>query len=181
MADLSDFVLEQVLERLDQLELHLFGQAAHVVMRLDNLRRSAHRTRLDHIGIERTLHQPLDLAFTFLNPPGFPLEYFDEFVADNLALLLGIADAFELAEKAVGGIDGIETQAKFIAQRLLHLLEFVFAQHTVVHENAGQARLPAHITQGAIDQYRSDGRIHAAGKGADGPSAAHLPLHLLDG
>src|SRR5271157_5466462 len=48
-ADFADFVLEEVFERLDELELHALGQASDVVMALDGLRRAAHRARLDDV------------------------------------------------------------------------------------------------------------------------------------
>ena len=151
------------------------------MVRLDDLRRPTHRARLDHVGVERTLHQPLDLAFALLDAAGFFLEHFDEFVANDLAFLLGIIHAFELSEKTVGGVDGIEVKAEFIAQRFLYFLEFVLAQHAIVHEDASQARFAFCIAQRAIDQHRCDGRIHATGERADGASAADLLFHLLDG
>ena len=72
-------------------------------------------------------------------------------------------------------------QAELVAQRLLHFLEFVLAQHAVVHEDAGQPRLALGVAQRAIDQHRRDRRIHAARKRADRASAADLLLDLLDG
>ncbi len=94
-ADFADFVFEQFFERLDQLELHLLGQAADVVMRLDDLRRAAHGARFDHVGIKRALHQPFDFAFFFLDAMGFFVEDGDEFVADDFALCFGIGHAGE--------------------------------------------------------------------------------------
>jgi len=38
--------------------------------------------------------------------------------------------------------DRVEMKAEFAAQRFLNLLEFVLAQHAVVHEDATQARFP---------------------------------------
>jgi hypothetical protein len=72
-------------------------------------------------------------------------------------------------------------QAQLVAQRLLYFLEFVLAQHAVIHEDAGQARLPLGVAQRAVDQHSRDGRIHAARERADGAPGAHLLLHLLDG
>src|SRR5450755_795118 len=77
-------------------------------MRLDHLRRSAHRARLDHVRIKRPLHQPLDLALGLLDAQGFFFEYFDEFVADNLALLLGLGYAltWECVRASAAGPNG---------------------------------------------------------------------------
>ncbi len=62
-ADVAHFVLEQLAQRLDELELHPGLQAADVVMRLDRDRRTAaRRVRLDHVRVQRSLHQELVLA-----------------------------------------------------------------------------------------------------------------------
>ena len=116
----------------------------------------------------------------FLDAAGFPLEYLDEFVADDLALLLGIGDAFEFAKKAVGGVDGVEVQAELVAQGLLYFLEFVFAQHAVVDENAGQARLAVAVAHCAIDEGGCDRGVYAAGERADGASGSNFFFHLFD-
>src|SRR5260370_10055312 len=52
-----------------------------------------------------------------------------------------------------------------IMQVLLDLLKFVFAQHAVVHEDAGQA-----VPDGAMDQYSGDGGVYPAAQGANGPT-----------
>ena len=179
-ADLADFVLEQVFQRLDQLELHLRRQAAHVVMRLDDLRGPAHRTRLDYVGIQRALHQPFDLALGLLDAEGFLLEHFDEFIADDLALLLRVTDAREFLHEPVGRVHGLQFKVQLVAQYLLHLLEFVLAQHAVVHEDTGQSGLTLGVTHRPVNQHGSDRRIHTARERADRASAAHLLFHLLD-
>ncbi len=89
-------------------------------MALDGLRGAAHRARLDHVGIKRALHQPLDLALNLLDAVRFVLEDRDEFVADDFAFLLGIGDAGELGQKAFAGVDGIDVEAELVAQVLLH-------------------------------------------------------------
>ena len=108
-------------------------------MRLDHLRRPPHRARFDHVGIKRALHQPLHVAFYFLDAPRFPFEDLDEFVADDLPFLLRIADSFQFVQKAIGRVDGVEIQAKLVVQRLLYFLKFILAQHAIVHEDAGEA------------------------------------------
>ena len=47
----------------------------------------AHGARFDDVGIERALHQPVDVAFFFLDAMSFLVEDGDEFVADDFALL----------------------------------------------------------------------------------------------
>ena len=60
LADLAHLVLEQLAQRLDQLEPHVRGQPADVVVRLDRRRRALERHRLDHVRIERALGEPRD-------------------------------------------------------------------------------------------------------------------------
>ena len=101
-AQRPHLVLEQLAQRLDQLEPHALGQPADIVMRLDGGRRAAGRRHaLDHVGIERALRQEIDLADLL----GLGLEHIDEQLADHLALLLGIGDAGKRIEEARAGID----------------------------------------------------------------------------
>ena len=54
----AHLVLEELAQRLDQLELHALGQPADVVVALDRPRDGPlDDTRLDHVGIERALHE----------------------------------------------------------------------------------------------------------------------------
>jgi len=57
-AEPAHFILEKVLERLDQLEAELLGQAANVVMRLDiGGRAVGGGAAFDHVRIKRALGQ----------------------------------------------------------------------------------------------------------------------------
>ncbi len=178
--DAPHLVLKEVLERLDQFELHVRGQAADVVVALDGGRRSAHRLRLDDVGIERALHQELGAAHGHIAGDDLGrlvVEHGDEFRADDLALLLRLGDARQLVEEAPGRVHGDDVESKLLAQRPLDFLELVLAQHAVVDENASQP-----FADGARYQRRRDRRIHAAGERANGVSAfADGLLDLLDG
>ena len=55
LADRAHLVLEQVAQRLDELEVHVVGEAADVVVRLDVGVVGA--ARLDDVGIQRALHE----------------------------------------------------------------------------------------------------------------------------
>ena len=74
-AERAHLVLEQLAQRLDQLQVHALGQAADVVVRLDGHRRAAdERHALDHVGIERALRQELGAAELL----GLLVEHLDE-------------------------------------------------------------------------------------------------------
>ena len=98
-ADLAHLVLEQLAQRLEQLERQPLGQPAHVVVGLDRDRRPAPgRERLDHVGIQRALHQEPDVLPDRLR---LRLEDVDERVADPAPLLLRIGDARPAARGSV--------------------------------------------------------------------------------
>ena len=60
-ADLAHLVLEQRAQRLDQRELQVVRQAAHVVVALD-VGSALAAAGLDHVGVERALHEVVDRA-----------------------------------------------------------------------------------------------------------------------
>ena len=61
-AQFAHFVLEQFAQRLEQLQVQRFRQAADVVVRLDGVRLLGLRAgRFDHVGIDRALRQPFGL------------------------------------------------------------------------------------------------------------------------
>ena len=148
-------------------------------MRLDHLRRAPHRTRLDHIRIQRSLNKIVDASLLFGDAMRFILKYRNKFVPDNLAFFLGIADVLELVKKTIGRVDRIQPQPQLIAQSLLNFFELVLAQHSVVHEDAGQPRLAAGIAQRPVHQDGRNRRIHSAGKRADRIPASDLLPNLF--
>ena len=95
-AEAAHLVLEQILERLDQLEAEFLGQSADVVVRLDVGGRSVHgAAALDHVGIQRALREKVSVV----DVAGLVLEHVDEDVADAAAFLLRIADALQRLEE----------------------------------------------------------------------------------
>src|SRR5215813_2036108 len=145
-------------------------------MGLDGLRRSTHAARLDHIGIERSLHKPLHFADFLFQPMRLFFEDPDEFVADDLALLLRLAHAGQFFKKPPARVHRDQVQAQFVAEVLLDFLKLVLAQHTVVDEDAYQP--PA---DSAMHQHRRHRRIHASGKSANDPALfANGLVDLLD-
>jgi hypothetical protein len=94
---------EQFPERLDELELHIFGRATDIVVGFDSSARAFEADTLDEVGIQHPLQQPSDPPFHRgtillfvsgggLDFGGFRPEYVDKSVTHDLALLLGILD-----------------------------------------------------------------------------------------
>ena len=118
---LAHLVLEEAAQRLDQLELHVVGQPAHVVVALDL--GGVAGARLDDVGVERALHEEPGV----LDAARRVLEDADEQLADRLALLLGVGDAGQALEEAVGGAHVDELDALVALERLDDLVALVLA------------------------------------------------------
>ena len=133
-ADTADFILEEFAQRLDQFEMHSLRQPPDVVMRLDRLRRSLDRHRLDDVRIHSPLNQKIDgphlLCFFFKD--------LDEFPANDLALAFGLGNAGKEIQEAVGGIHSANVQVEIVAKQRKHLFKFVLSKQAVVDEHAGQ-------------------------------------------
>ena len=124
-ADRAHLVLEQGAKRLDELELQVLGQPAHVVVALD-VGRAGAATALDDVRVERALDEELHLL-TVGARLGHDLgrgvlEDADELAADDLALLLRIDDAGQRVQEATFGVHDLEPDASGGHEVLLDLL-----------------------------------------------------------
>ena len=159
LADLTDLVLEEVLHRLNKLKAELFGQTADVVVGLDAL------VALDDVGVDRALAEEVDA----LELGGLFFKDVDELLADDLALALGLRNARELIEEAVGRVHVGEIGAQLFAEDLDDLLALALAHETVVHMHAVEL-----IADGTEQQRRHNGAVHAAGQGQKHLAVADL-------
>ncbi len=80
----------------------------------------------------------------------------DEFLADDLALLLRVSDAFQGGEKLPGGIHRHQFGAHLLAEGAHHLFRFPLAQQTGIHENSHLL-----VADGLMHQRGSHRRVHA--------------------
>ena len=171
-AELAHFVLEQLAQRLQQLEVHLLGQAADVVVALDHMRLARARAgRFDHVGIDRALRQPanpFELAGLFL-------EHLDEQAADDLALAFGVALALQRAEEALFRIDTNHPHTHVPGERLHHLVAFVLPQQTVIDEHAREL-----LAQGSMQQCCDHRGIDAARQAEQHAIGPDLLAHARD-
>src|SRR5690606_42022761 len=120
----------QLAQRFDQAHLHVLGQAADVVVTLDDVGLAGLAAgRLDHVGVDRALRQPFGVG----ELAGFLIEDLDEQVADDLALGLGVADPFERLEIAVGGIDPDYLDAHVLGEHRPHIYTFLTAQQAGIN------------------------------------------------
>jgi len=139
--------LEELAQRLDELELHVLQQSSDVVVRLDGRARALEADRLDDVRVQRSLQQPLDLALGLsallrelllrrsLDLGRLGLEHLDEGVSDDLPLSLRVLDARQSAQEQVRGVDDGEVHAELGREHLVHLLALVLSEHTVVNHD----------------------------------------------
>ena len=93
------------------------------------------------------------------------LEDADELAADDLALLLGVADAGERLEEALLGLDHVQVDARGGDEVALDLLGLALAQQAVVDEHAGEA-----VPDRTLYDGRGHRRVDTTGQPADRPS-----------
>src|ERR1700719_450686 len=169
---LSYFVLEQFAQRLQQLELHVFRQAAHVVVRFDDMRLSRlGARRLNDVRIDRALREPLDV-FEFRR---LFIEHFDKTPADDFSLLLRIRFAGQRRQEALFGIDANDLHAHVLCERGHHLIAFTQTQQSMIDEYASQLR-----ADGLMQQRGQDGRINPTRQSQQYPIAANLSANARD-
>ena len=80
----TNLVLEQPLQRLAQLEIHLLRKTTYIMMTLDHLTRDIQT--LDTVWIDSTLSQPLGTSLLLC----LSIEHLYEVATDNLTLLLWV-------------------------------------------------------------------------------------------
>lgn len=120
---------------LDELHVHALRQAADIVVRLDRHRGAAGEgDAFDDVRIERALGEEIGAAELL----GLFLEDLDEETADDLALGLRIADAFELADEAIGSVDMEQMEVVVLLEHGDDVRRLVLAHQTMVDEDAGK-------------------------------------------
>src|SRR5688500_17470880 len=99
-SDRADFVLEEFPQRLDELQIHAFGETAHVMVTLDHGGGAAHRDGFDDVRVQGPLHEVFDAP----EPFRLLLEDFYKDPADYSPLLFRVRDAFERPEEFLRGV-----------------------------------------------------------------------------
>ena len=140
-------------------------------MRLDRRGDALGAARLDHVGVERPLHEPADVA----ELPRLLLEDADELAADDLPLLLRLLDAVEQLEESLLRLHVDERDVEMLAERLDDLLGLVLAQQAVIDEDACEL-LPNRL----VDEQRRHGRVDATRQRAEHALAPDLRLDARD-
>lgn len=127
----TDLILEQPLERLAELESHLLGQTAHIVMALDGL--TGNVQALNTIRVYGTLRQPFGISYLLC----LGIKYLNEVAANYLAFLLRLGNTLQVLEELVRCIHAlnVQAQADIVVE---HIGKLILTQQTVIYEYAGQ-------------------------------------------
>ena len=152
----ADLVLEQCAQRLDELEVHVVGQSADVVVALDV--RVVAAARLHDVGIERSLYQEARVAEILR---GF-FEHTDEELADDLALAFRVDDVVERVEETILRLHVHELDFELLAEGLLDLLRFAEPQQSGVDEDADEL-----IADRLVHDRGGNRGVDSAGQAAD--------------
>ncbi len=111
--------------------------------------------RLENVGINGALSEELNA----LELVCFLSENIYKYLADDLALCLGLRNSGESIEEAVGRINVNEVGIELLAEDLYDLLGLTLAEETVVNMNTGE------LLADSLDQQScNNGRIHTAGQ-----------------
>ena len=152
-TDLPDFVFKQFAQWLDQRHAHIIGQAADVVVRLDNLCLARGRTgRFDDVGIYSSLREPFDV-FEFLC---LFVKYLDKHAADDFAFVFRIRLTRKRIKESIRRIYTNHFDTEMLGERPHNLVTFVVAEKSVVDEYTSQL-----IANRFVQQCRNHRRIHA--------------------
>ncbi len=142
------------------------------MVRLD-VRGAGAAARFDDVGVESALHEELDrlaLGLGLCDQVELHLlERADELAADDLALLLGVADALQMPEERVGGIHRDQAHAGGCDVILLDLLALALAEKSVIHEHRGEL-----VSDRLVHEGGRDGGVDAAGECGDDAGGADL-------
>ena len=123
----ADLILEEQLDRLNELKLDFFRKTADIVMSLDTV-------ALEDVRVDGSLTKESDI----LKLCSLLIENFDELTADDLSLLLRIADPCQLVKEAVCSIYINEVGSELVAENFDDLLALALTHKTMVDMNACQ-------------------------------------------
>ena len=134
-AKVAHLVFEKLAERLDQLHVHVFRQAAYIVMRLDgNAGSTDEGDALNHVRIKCPLCQEIRATYLLR----LLVEDFYEETANNLTLLFRIVLPFKFTDEQLTRVAVDQFYVELVAERLDDLFRFALTQQTVIHEDTSE-------------------------------------------
>src|SRR5215217_1475542 len=152
--DFAHLIFKEVTQRFHQLECHLCGQAADVVMGLDQVSLTGGcRGGFNNIRIDRPLSQPDGVGTLHRHL----IEDLNEKPTDDFALLFWINDTFKRAKKAVFGVYPDNPDANMPCKAGHYLITLAQSQQASIDEYAGKLLANSFMQQGPDDR-----RVHTS-------------------
>ena len=162
----TNLILEQPLQWLAQLKVHLLRKTTYIVMALDYL--TSDVQTLDTVWIDSTLSQPLGTSLLL----SLSIENLHEVAADNLTLLLRICNTSQIIEELLRSINTNHVQAQALV--ILHYItELILSEHTVIYEDTGEV-----LADSLVQENSSYAGINTTRKAQDNLVIAQLCLQL---
>src|SRR5699024_7711180 len=115
---LAHFIFEEFAQRLDEFEMHIFGQAPDVVVRFDSDFFAADFHAFYDIWVERTLGQEARVG----DAAGNVFENADKLFADDLPLAFGLFHAFQFGQESFGRVDDAQVHVKMLTDHVFDVL-----------------------------------------------------------
>ena len=160
-AQRANLVLEEVVKRLNKVEVNTFREGDQVVVAFDSGSLSAGfaSTRFNDVRIDGALSHKLHGLAVFCDILCNGEELFPELGTDNLALCFRVGNAVKQLGIALFGMNMNEIHIELLGKYLFNLFRLVLTKQAMVYEYAYQLLANCLSAQGC--NYR---RINAAGK-----------------
>ncbi|MNS31619.1 hypothetical protein D3C72_636770 [compost metagenome] len=126
----------------------------------------------DHVWVDGALRQP----FHVFQAQRLFVEHFNKHAANDFTFGFRIVFARQCGQEALFAFNVNNVQTEMVAEHVHHLLGFVQAQQTIVHEDAGQV-----FADGTVQQHRGHGGVNATGQAEDHFIVADLFADTLNG
>ena len=165
-ADHTNLILEEKLYGLNELERHIFGQAAYVMVGFNGLFAVA----FENVGVDSTLSKEGD-AFKLV---GFFVEYLDKFAADYLTLCFGIGNTRKKIEEAICCVNVYKVSIKLVAEHFDNLFGFALTHKAVVYVYANELFADSFDEKGSNNR-----RVNTSGKSEKNFFVAYLRTNCL--
>ena len=173
-AERAHLVLEQLAQRLDQLQVHRLRQAADVVVGLDDVRLAGARAgRLDDVRVDRALRQEAARRASLLRLLSNTSTNMRPMI---LRLASGSVTPASAARKRASASTRITRTPRCSREGAHDLVALAQAQQAVIDEHAHQL-----IADRAMQQRRHHRGIDAARQAQQHLAAADLGAHARDG
>ena len=144
-AQQAHLILKEFAQRLHQLHIHAFRQAADIMVALDCDAWPAGKTdAFDHIGIKRALGEEICPA----NLARLLLEQVDEGTADKFALLFGIGLSGKAGKEHLFCVNMHQRDVVMPFEEADDLLGLALSHQSVIDKNASKL-----VADGFMDQH----------------------------